>query len=199
VKLRGYRIEPGEIEAAIREVPGVRDAAVAVRDEALVGYLVGSTATKVAEALKLTLPEYMVPTMFVVLDALPMAASGKLDHAALPAPRPGGGEVPYLAPRTAAEELVSEVFADLLGVEKIGVEDDFFALGGNSLLGIRAMARIRKQVEVDIPVRGLFSFTTVAGLAAEIERRLTEDLDQLSDEEVQRLLADESTSEGDRS
>ncbi|MFE6611614.1 amino acid adenylation domain-containing protein [Amycolatopsis sp. NPDC057786] len=188
VKLRGYRIEPGEVESALRELPEVRDAAVAVRGDALVGYVVGSTEGA-AEELRKTLPEYLVPTRFVSLDALPMAASGKLDRAALPDPEPD--EAPaYVAPRTAAEELVAEVLGELLGVDDLGAHDDFFARGGNSLLAIRAMARIRKQVEVDIPVRGLFTLTTVAGLAAEIERRLEEDLDQLSDEEVQRQLAE---------
>ncbi|MFJ8915932.1 amino acid adenylation domain-containing protein [Amycolatopsis sp. NPDC102389] len=188
VKLRGYRIEPGEVEAALRELPEVRDAAVAVRGDTLVGYVVGSTEGA-ADALRKTLPDYLVPTRFVTLDALPMAASGKLDRAALPDPEPG--EAPeYVAPRTAAEELVAEVLGELLGVDDLGAHDDFFARGGNSLLAIRAMARLRKQIEVDIPVRGLFTLTTVAGLAAEIERRLSEDLDQLSDEEVQRQLAE---------
>ncbi|AUI58348.1 non-ribosomal peptide synthetase [Amycolatopsis sp. BJA-103] len=188
VKLRGYRIEPGEVEAALRELPQVRDAAVAVRGDTLVGYVVGSS-DGAAEALRKTLPDYLVPTRFVKLDALPMAASGKLDRAALPDPEPGEA-VAYVAPRTAAEELVTEVLGELLDIGDLGVHDDFFARGGNSLLAIRAMSRLRKQLEVDIPVRGLFSFTTVAELAAEIERRLAEDLDQLSDEEVQRQLAE---------
>ena len=193
IKLRGYRIELGEVEAALRELPGVREAAVGVHADNLVGYLVGDSEG-VSDALRATLPDHMVPTAFVILDALPVTASGKLDRAALPAPQPtrAGG---YVAPRTAAEELVAEVFAELLGVDKIGVHDDFFALGGNSLLAIRAMARIRKQIQVDIPVRGLFSFVTVAELAGDIERRLTADLDQLSDEEVERMLAE---SEGDQ-
>ncbi|HEY3468242.1 MAG TPA: non-ribosomal peptide synthetase, partial [Amycolatopsis sp.] len=188
VKLRGHRIEPGEVEAALRELPDVRDAAVAVRDETLVGYVLGN-ADGAAEALRATLPEYLVPTVFVTLDALPVAASGKLDRAALPDPELGG-DTEYVAPSTAAEELVAEVLGELLGVEKLGVHDDFFAHGGNSLLAIRAMARIRKQVGVDLPVRGLFSFTTVAGLAAEVERRLEADLEALSDEEVRAQLAE---------
>ncbi|MFK0250532.1 amino acid adenylation domain-containing protein [Amycolatopsis azurea] len=188
VKLRGYRIEPGEVEAALRELPEVRDAAVAVRGDTLVGYVVGSTEGA-ADALRKTLPDYLVPTRFVTLEALPMAASGKLDRAALPDPEPGGATA-YVAPRTAAEELVAEVLGELLGVDDLGAHDDFFARGGNSLLAIRAMSRLRKQIEVDIPVRGLFSLTTVAGLAVEIERRLAEDLDQLSDEEIQRQLAE---------
>ncbi|WP_103354436.1 non-ribosomal peptide synthetase [Amycolatopsis sp. CA-128772] len=188
VKLRGFRIEPGEVEGALRELPEIRDAAVAVREGTLVGYVVGH-ADGAADALRAGLPEYLVPTVFVTLDALPVAASGKLDRAALPDPQLGGG-TEYVAPGTAAEELVAEVLGELLGVEKLGVHDDFFAHGGNSLLAIRAMVRIRKQVGVDLPVRGLFSFTTVAELAAEVERRLADDLDQLSDEEVQAQLAE---------
>ncbi|EOD69896.1 non-ribosomal peptide synthetase [Amycolatopsis vancoresmycina] len=188
VKLRGFRIEPGEVEAALKELPEIRDAAVAVREGTLVGYVVG-TADGAADALRVTLPEYLVPTVFVTLDALPVAASGKLDRAALPDPQLGGG-TEYVAPGTAAEELVAEVLGELLGVEKLGVHDDFFAHGGNSLLAIRAMVRIRKQVGVDLPVRGLFSFTTVAELAAEVERRLADDLDRLSDEEVRAQLAE---------
>ncbi|WP_326820141.1 non-ribosomal peptide synthetase [Streptosporangium sp. NBC_01756] len=198
IKLHGYRIEPGEIETALRALPGVRAAAVTVREDAsdgarLVAYLVGDADPAAAkDALAAVLPEYMIPSGYVTVDALPLTPNGKLDHAALPTPAavPDRG---YVAPRTAAEELVAEVFAALLGVEKIGVDDDFFELGGNSLLAIRAIARIRGQIEVDIPVRGLFSYATVADLAAEIERRLTEDLDQLSDEDVERLL----TAEGD--
>ncbi|RSD07933.1 non-ribosomal peptide synthetase [Amycolatopsis eburnea] len=188
VKLRGFRIEPGEVEAALRELPEIRDAAVVVREGALVGYVVGN-ADGAAEALRATLPDYLVPTVFVTLEALPVAASGKLDRAALPDPQLGG-ETEYVAPSTAAEELVAEVLGELLGIEKLGVHDDFFAHGGNSLLAIRAMARIRKQVGVELPVRGLFSFTTVAGLAAEVERRLEADLEQLSDEEVRAQLAE---------
>lgn len=191
VKVRGHRIELGEIEAALRELPGVAEAAVAVHEDNLVGYLVGGVggSADVADTLRRNLPDYLVPTAFVALDALPVAASGKLDRAALPAPRPAR-EDRHVAPRTAAEELVAEVFAELLGVDSIGVHDDFFALGGNSLLAIRAMTRIRRRIDVDIPVRGLFSFTTVTGLAGEIERRLAADLEALSDEEVERMLAE---------
>ncbi|WP_066949699.1 non-ribosomal peptide synthetase [Microtetraspora fusca] len=206
IKLHGYRIEPGEIETALRAQPGVRDAAVSVREDTvegkrLVAYLVGEPepasgavtvdVDAVDGALTAALPAHMVPSAYVLLDTLPLTANGKLDHAALPAPVAAPGESEYVEPRTAAEELVAEVFAELLGVEKIGATDDFFELGGNSLLAIRAIARIRGQIEIDIPVRGLFSYTTVADLAAEIERRLSEDLDQLSDEDVERMLASE--------
>ena len=184
IKLRGYRIEPGEIEAALRALPGVRDAAVAVRDGRLVGYLVGASD---GSAVRRTLPAYLVPEVFVALDALPVAPSGKLDRAALPAPAPDPG-VPYIAPRTAAEELVADVLGDLLGVEKVGAHDDFFTLGGNSLLAIRATNRLRERTEVDLGVRGLFSFRTVAELAEELERRIEADLERLSDDQLRLML-----------
>ncbi|MDX3192680.1 amino acid adenylation domain-containing protein [Streptomyces sp. MN03-5084-2B] len=187
IKLRGHRIEPGEIEAALRELPGVRDAAVAVRDGRLVGYLVGAAD---CSALTRILPGYLVPEVVVLLDALPVAPSGKLDRAALPAPEPGE-RVPYVVPRTAAEELVAEVLGELLGVEKVGVHDDFFTLGGNSLLAIRAANRLREQTGVDLGVRVLFGVRTVAELAAELERRIEADLGALSDDDLRRMLDEE--------
>lgn len=200
VKLRGFRIEPGEIVAALREQQGVRDAAVVLREDApgdrrLVAYVVPDAGVApdgdgLGKALRAVLPEHLVPSAFVALDALPLTPNGKLDRRALPPPV-AAADVGYVAPRTAAEELVAAIFAELLGVEKIGVYEDFFELGGNSLLAIKAMARIRTQLDVDVPVRGLFTYATVAELAGEIERRLTEELDQLSDEEVHRLLAEE--------
>ncbi|WP_412538002.1 amino acid adenylation domain-containing protein [Longispora sp. K20-0274] len=191
LKLRGYRIEPAEIETVLRAQPGVRDTAVVLHDDALVGYLVGDVDPgPLPAALGAVLPDYMVPAAFVVLDALPLTPNGKLDRRALPAPGPAAGR-PYAAPHGAAEELVAEVFAELLGVEKVGADDDFFTLGGNSLLAIRAISRIRNQTGVTIPTRGLFTHSVVSQLAAEIERKLADELDQLSDAEIEKLLAEE--------
>ncbi len=200
IALRGYRIEPGEVEAALRTLPGVREAAVAVRDGNLVGYLVGPPAADPdgvaawSSALRKVLPDYLVPTGYVVLDALPVAPSGKLDRAALPTPERGSGQ-PFVAPRTAAEELVAELFTDVLGADRVGAHDDFFALGGNSLSAMRLLARLMRQTAVELGVRELFSLSTVAGLAAEVEQRMLAALDELSDEEVQRLLAEEQGNE----
>ncbi|MBD9725896.1 non-ribosomal peptide synthetase [Streptomyces caniscabiei] len=186
IKLRGFRIEPSEIETLLRRQPGVEQAAVAVRGEQLVAYVVGPGHPD-PEALARELPDYMVPRILVKLDALPLTTNGKLDSAALPTPEIKA-EPDYIAPRTDVELLVAELFADLLGVERIGVEDDFFALGGNSLTAIRTIARIRSQLDVDIPVGGMFKFTTVAALAAEIERLIMAELDALSDEDAVQLL-----------
>ncbi|WP_406349220.1 non-ribosomal peptide synthetase [Streptomyces sp. NBC_00144] len=186
IKLRGFRIEPGEIEALLRAQPGVEQAAVAVRADQLVAYVVGPGDPDQA-ALARELPDYMVPRTFVKLDELPLTHNGKLDCAALPTPEITV-EPDYVAPRTDAERLVAEVFADLLGVERIGVEDDFFTRGGNSLTAIRTIARIRSQLDVDIPVGGMFQFTTVAALATEIERLIMSELDALSDEDAEQLL-----------
>ncbi|MEV6521218.1 amino acid adenylation domain-containing protein [Longispora sp. NPDC051575] len=196
LKLRGYRIEPAEIEAVLRDRPGVREAAVVAREDTpgdprLVGYLVGDTdPATLPAALGAVLPDYMVPSAFVVLDALPLTPNGKLDRRALPAPGPAVAR-PFAAPEGAAEELVAEVFAELLGLDRIGADDDFFELGGNSLLAIRAIARLRSRTGVTIPTRGLFTHSVVAQLAAEIERTLAEELDQLSDAEIEQLLAEE--------
>ncbi|MGV9284491.1 non-ribosomal peptide synthetase [Streptomyces sp. NPDC003730] len=186
IKLRGFRIEPGEIETLLRSQTGVRQAAVAVRGDQLVAYVVGPGEPDEA-ALARALPDYMVPRTFVKLDALPLTPNGKLDRGALPTPV-STAEPAYIAPRTDAERLVAEVFADLLGVERIGVEDDFFARGGNSLIAIRTIARIRSQLDVDIPVGGMFQFATVAALAAEIERLIMSEIDALSDEDAEQLL-----------
>ncbi|MEV4492921.1 amino acid adenylation domain-containing protein [Micromonospora coxensis] len=196
VKVRGMRIELGEIESAMLAHPEVREAAVAVRADSgeptLVGYHVGTAEeAHLAAELARELPAHLVPTAFVRLDALPLTPNGKLDRAALPAPAATASGDGYVPPRTDAENLVAEVYADILQVEKVGAHDDFFALGGNSLRGMRAMARIRAEVDVELPMRALFSSPVVADLAAVIEQRIAAELDQLSDTEVAALLAAE--------
>ncbi|HEY3009737.1 MAG TPA: amino acid adenylation domain-containing protein [Micromonosporaceae bacterium] len=200
VKVAGIRVEPGEIESALLARPGVREAAVVLReddgrDEALVAYVVGTASeAELAEAAARVLPAPLVPSAFVPLDHLPTTPNGKLDREALPPPvveSPG-----YVAPSTEAETLVAEVFADILGVEKVGARDDFFALGGNSLRGMRAMARIRADVAVDVPMRSLFAHPVVADLAAEIERLIAAELDEMTDAEVAALLGGGTTGDG---
>jgi acyl carrier protein len=163
-----------------------------LREETLVGYVVGSPDVEsLADVLASTLPEHMVPSAFVLLDKFPLTPNGKLDRDALPEPAAQEGPA-YLAPRTDAEVLVAEVFAEILGVDKVGALDNFLELGGNSLRGMRAMAKIRAQIDVDVPMRALFSFPVVADLAAEIERLLDAELAELSDDEVAALLAKEN-------
>jgi amino acid adenylation domain-containing protein len=176
VKLRGMRIELGEIEVALREQPGVSDAAVAVKeikpdDKRLVGYIAGATAPDAAAlraALKARLPDYMVPAEFVVLDALPVNGSGKMDRRALPEPDWGTvtDQAP-VAPRSPAEARLAAIFAEVLGMPApVAVFDSFFALGGHSLTATRLLARIRAVCGVNLPLRALFADPTVAGVAA---------------------------------
>ncbi|MFG7945303.1 amino acid adenylation domain-containing protein [Streptomyces cacaoi] len=176
VKVRGFRIEPGEIQAALERCAGVGRAAVVVREDApgvkrLVAYLVGAGLDVEAVRAEVAgvLPEYMVPSAFVVLDALPLTANGKVDRRALPEPEVGPG-VEYVAPRTEAERLLCDIWAEVLGVERVGVHDDFFALGGDSISSLKVASRMRSAFSVELSPRALFDAPTVAGLAAVLGR-----------------------------
>src|SRR6185369_969547 len=182
VKIRGFRVEPAEIEEALLALPGVREAVVLARsdgsdrsvgssgDRRLVGYVVGDVPVgALRDALRERLPEYMVPAAFVVLDAFPLTPNGKVDKKALPAPEWQRPEDSYQAPRTLAEEVLAGIWADLLGLDKVGTADHFFDLGGHSLLATRVMSRLRGAFGVDLPLRDLFEAPTVAGLAARVE------------------------------
>jgi amino acid adenylation domain-containing protein len=178
VKVRGYRIELGEIEVTLARHPGVREAVVLVRedrpgDQRLVAYVVPSTAAEptaasLRDALLQSLPEYMVPTAFVILPELPVTANGKLDRRALPAPQWSSHSEPSAA-RTPTEEIIAEIWCEVLGLAQIGSES-FFTLGGHSLSGSQMISRLRQALQVDLPLRALFAAPTVAGLAAEVER-----------------------------
>ncbi|MEV5602749.1 non-ribosomal peptide synthase/polyketide synthase [Streptomyces sp. NPDC052299] len=169
VKVRGYRVEPGEVEAALAAHPGVAQAAVVARDDRLVGYVVPLPTAAVrpeelAAHLRERLPDYLVPSAFVLLDGLPLTPNGKLDRAALPAPdvaSTGGGR----APRTPQEQILAELFAEVLDVPRVSVDDDFFELGGHSLLATRLVARVRSVLGAELGLRALFQTPTVAGLA----------------------------------
>ncbi|TFF33793.1 non-ribosomal peptide synthetase, partial [Pseudomonas sp. RIT623] len=172
IKLRGLRIEPGEIEAALDRVPGVREALVRVHEHAhsgpqLVAYYSGAahTAEQLREALLGQLPEYMVPALFIHLAAMPLTANGKVDRKALPAP-----EAPlrqYQAPQGEVEQCLATIWAELLGVERVGRDDNFFELGGHSLLAVRLVERMRRQ-DLHADVRVLFGQPTLAALAASV-------------------------------
>ncbi|MFK0114250.1 phosphopantetheine-binding protein, partial [Streptomyces sp. NPDC091217] len=176
VKVRGFRIEPGEIEAVLAEHPEVAQAAVVVRTDKgprLVAYTVPVTGQVVRPdvlraRLRERLPEYMVPSAFVVLDALPLTPNGKLDRRALPAPERQPA-APGRAPRTATEHLIAGLFAEMLGVAEIGLDDSFFDLGGHSLLATRLIARVRSILGVELRLGDLFDAPTVAELAATVD------------------------------
>ncbi|QCQ92199.1 non-ribosomal peptide synthetase [Rhodococcus sp. SGAir0479] len=175
VKVRGFRIELGEIEAALRAQPSVAEAAVTVwhddkLGERLVAYVVGAETDLEPAALEASLaralPSYMVPSVFVRLDALPLNVNGKIDRRALPAPTFEAAE--FRSPETEAERLVADVFADLLGAPQVGLDDDFFELGGNSLSAVRAAARLRGELGADVPLAWFFESSTVGDLAGRI-------------------------------
>jgi amino acid adenylation domain-containing protein/thioester reductase-like protein len=181
VKLRGFRIEPGEIEAVLAEHPRVREAAVIARDDGqdrrLVAYVVPADkgepiAATLRKHVKATLPEYMAPSTFVTLDALPLTATGKIDRLALPDPSSVDAERaqrPFVAPRTPIEQALAEIFSAALGIERVGADDDFFELGGHSLGVIELLAKIRDRFQLEFPMRVLYETSTVASLAAAIE------------------------------
>uniref|UniRef100_UPI000A7432CD amino acid adenylation domain-containing protein n=1 Tax=Nocardia sienata TaxID=248552 RepID=UPI000A7432CD len=179
VKVRGFRIELGEIEAAVLAQPGVAQAAVIVRednpgDHRIVAYVVPETAVEpgteaIREGVAQQVPSYMVPSAVVVLDRIPLTINGKLDRRALPAPvfESAGSR----AASTPIEEIVAGVFAEVLGTERVGADDDFFALGGNSLIATQVAARIGAALDTQVPVRMLFEDSTVAALAARVEQQ----------------------------
>ncbi|MFB4300944.1 amino acid adenylation domain-containing protein [Actinomadura sp. NTSP31] len=180
VKVRGYRVEPGEIEAALTAHPAVRQAVVVVRDERLVGYLVPAEdaegglpdAAALRELLARTLPDYMIPAVYVPLARIPLTPNGKLDKRALP--EPGDAAVrargAYAAPRTPGEAQVAAVWADVLGVERVGVLDGFFELGGDSISAVALVGELRAR-GLDVSVRDVFAHRTVAALAGLAEGR----------------------------
>ncbi|HEX2092606.1 MAG TPA: amino acid adenylation domain-containing protein [Longimicrobiaceae bacterium] len=179
VKIRGFRIEPGEVEALLAAHPAVRDAVVVARDDPpgerrLAGYVVPSHGAVSVEALRgyleERLPGYMVPSALVALDALPLAPNGKLDRRALPAPGEVGG-AGYVAPRTPAEEALARLWCEVLGVERVGVHDDFFELGGQSILAVRLLARVRGELGVDLTAAELLQGSTLERMAQAVAGR----------------------------
>ena len=211
VKIRGFRIETAEIESALRQHPTVREAVVIASNDGpgekrLVGYLVLQpdqtiTINQLRAHLQQTVPEYMIPSAFVVLDKLPLTSSGKVDRRQLPAPtdgRPELGET-YVAPRTPLEQEVATIWEQVLKVNRVGVHDNFFALGGHSLLATQVISRVDESLQIEMSLRAIFEQPTVAGFALAVAQRqairsgeetmqLLDRLSQLSDEEAQQLL-----------
>ena len=173
VKIRGYRIELGEIQAALAGLDGVEQAVVIARedrpgDKRLVGYVTGTAdPAEMRAALAERLPAYMVPAAVVVLEALPLTVNGKLDTRALPAPEYPDGDR-YRAPASAIEEILAGIYARVLGLERVGVDDSFFELGGDSLSAMRVIAAVNTGLDAGLAVRAVFEAPTVAQLAPRI-------------------------------
>jgi acyl carrier protein len=233
VKIRGFRVELGEIESVLGQHPAVREAVVLAReddenpksktctepsrssenlksDKRLVAYIVSRneracTINELRSFLKRKVPEVMVPSAFVFLDSFPCTPNGKLDRDALPAPhqsRPALDQS-FVAPRTPSEELLAEIWADVLKLNKVGIHDNFFDLGGHSLLAMQVVSKIREAFQVEVPLRDLFENPTVAELALRIEQRASTELEELTrnlaeveslpEEEIDRQLVKEVT------
>src|ERR1700722_11181683 len=211
VKIRGYRVEPAEVDSALRRHGGVREAVTVAHtapggETRLIAYCTLTDRTAEASIhghLADWLPEYMLPAAIVVVEDLPRTPSGKIDRLALPDPDLISAEVAdYVAPRTPLEEAIAAIWAQVLGVARVSAEDDFFALGGHSLLATQVVAQVRSDFAVDLPLHSLFTYPTVTSLAAEIVRmmsdaegdettRLMAELEGMSDEEAERLLAED--------
>jgi amino acid adenylation domain-containing protein len=173
IKLRGYRIETDEIAAIVRSYPGIQDCVVVARETGtepeLVTYVVGEVdRAALRRHLQSYLPDYMVPSLFMQLPALPLLPSGKVDRRALPVPDRQSGQ-PTLAPATPIEFQLAEMWKNVLGVPSVGADENFFELGGNSLLAVKMIVRARDAFGVEVPFRALFETQTIQGLAARIE------------------------------
>jgi amino acid adenylation domain-containing protein len=180
VKIRGYRVELDEIETTLREFPGIKEAVVAALnnnsgEERLVAYVVpgaapGPNASEIRRFLEDRLPDYMIPAAFVALDALPLTDTLKVDRKALPEPSGLRPDIaaPYAAPRNPVEEALAKIWAEVLSLSEVGIHDDFFDLGGNSLAATRIISRVMQQFQQAIPMQALFDSPTVAKMAAVI-------------------------------
>jgi amino acid adenylation domain-containing protein len=201
VKIRGFRIETNEIINLLSQHTSLCACTVVAREDAgqpkrLVAYVVAAPNVELSSSdlrsfLSQTLPEFMLPAVFVRMNALPLSESGKVNRLLLPVPDDQNivRDQAFVAPRTATEERVAAILAPLLGLSEVGVEDNFFFLGGNSLLGTQVIARLREAFGVEVSLLNLFDHPTVAGIAGEVEQLIIEKLDAMSEDEVQRLVA----------
>ena len=215
VKIRGFRIELGEIESTLAQHPDVAEVVVMVREDVpgekrLVAYLLSNnqentTSSKLRSFLKAKLPNYMIPSVFVTLEAIPLTPNGKVDRRALPSPDSNATELDsiFVEPRNQTERQISNIWSQVLNREKIGIYDNFFELGGHSLLATRVVNRINQDLSLELSIIDLFENPTVSSLAEaltqfQLKNAKDEDIDhilaeleELSDEEVQQLLAQE--------
>jgi amino acid adenylation domain-containing protein len=206
VKIRGLRIELREIEMVLSQHPGVRETVVMAREDRpegkrLAAYVVASheptpTFNELHSFLKEKLPDYMIPSAFVFLDLLPLAPSGKIDRRALPVPdlERSRLETAFVAPRTPVEKILAKIWCEVLGLERVGVYDNFLELGGHSLLATQVVSRISETFETDLSLRSLFENQTIADLAKVIENIIITEIDTLLEEDVEKqLIGEEKT------
>jgi amino acid adenylation domain-containing protein len=208
IKIRGFRVEPAEIVTVLDQHPAVKASIVLAReveqgDHRLIAYFVPAARvqpahTELRNFIAARLPDYMVPAKFVKLDSLPLNPSGKVDRAALPEPNAGNTlrDGTFAEPRTLIEERVAEILAPLLDLERVSVEDNFFLLGGHSLLGTQLITRLRDAFGVELSLRSLFDAPTVAELSARVEVLLLARLEAMSEGEAERLLLAPSPATG---
>ena len=212
VKIRGFRIDVSEIEVALRAIDGIKDAVVVGREDSLgekrlVAYFVASTAPAITSSqmrknLASVIPDYMIPSAFVSLDAIPQTPNGKTDRLRLPLPSHARPKLdtPFAAPASIMERELSRIWSEVLVLDSVGVHDNFLDLGGNSLLAIKVATRVLKELKVEIPLKMMFNAATIAQLATEITEKdsgkisdgeliaVLDRIESLSDEEVQRWL-----------
>ena len=199
VKIRGNRVEPAEVAAVLDQYPAIENCVVVSREDVtgekcLIAYLVPKNGTEAGvnalrDFLRQQLPEYMLPAGFVILEKLPLTPNGKLDRQRLPAPDslPSHAALPYVPPRDSTERILVKLWSDLLKVAKVGIQDDFFALGGHSLIATRLVSQIRKEFGLEISLRAIFENPTIERLALQIaEKRAA----SIASEEVDELLKD---------
>jgi len=201
IKIRGYRIELNEINAVLNEHPSVQASVVIVRedvpgDKRLVAYIVPAAGSprdekSMRELIQRRLPDYMEPAAFVWMESLPLTPNGKVDRPALPPPSVENGlrDGEFIAPRTPVEEALARIMTEVLGVSRMSVDDDFFVLGGHSLLGAQVVARVRGVFGTELRLLDVFDAPTVAELSQKIDQALANQLDSMTDEEVDAALA----------
>jgi amino acid adenylation domain-containing protein len=200
IKVRGHRVEPDEISAALSRHPGVVQSAVIAEGDGierqLIAYIVPATqeaprAGELRDFLAARLPNYMLPSTYIRIGSLPLTANGKLDKSALPAPSPANmlASIQYRAPISAVESRVAEIVEALLGVKGVGIDDNFFLLGGHSLLGTQLVLRLRDAFGAELTLRDLFEAQTIQNLAARVEEKVVNMVAGMSDEELQERLA----------
>ena len=197
VKIRGYRIELGEIEAALTQHPAVKACVALARqdssgDKRLVAYISPiphptPTTKELRDFLKVSLPEYMLPVAFVCLETLPLTPNGKIDRNALPSPEEPAATTNYIAPRSSVEMVLADIWSEVLHLKQVSISDNFFELGGNSLLAVQVRSRVQNAFEIKFPLRTLFERPTIIESAEVVEEKLIEEIEQLSEEEAQRL------------